>query len=104
MLTNFDEWLNVQTQAFLRISLQLKWDLFHQGFQCVSDNHEGTSAVIGNCSSDHDSSCRSSVSRPQVVWLQEFLSLPSDQHMDITGTKTESAFIKNKKELDSVLQ
>ncbi|GFV28305.1 uncharacterized protein TNCV_22301 [Trichonephila clavipes] len=38
--------------------------------------------------------CRSSVSGSQTVWLQAFLWPPSEQHMAITGTKTEPAFIK----------
>ncbi|GFY00751.1 uncharacterized protein TNCV_2141431 [Trichonephila clavipes] len=34
---------------------------------------ESASAAIGNCSSDHDSSCRSSVSRPQTHWTPGLL-------------------------------
>ncbi|GFY10467.1 uncharacterized protein TNCV_1463561 [Trichonephila clavipes] len=56
--------------------------------QCVRDNHESTPAIIGNCSSDHDSRCRFSVS-----WLQT-LSWPPDQHAAITGNNTEPAFIR----------
>ncbi|GFY32783.1 uncharacterized protein TNCV_4638891 [Trichonephila clavipes] len=40
---------------------------------------------------DHDSRCRSSVSRLQTVWLQALSWLPSDQH---TGTKAEPSFIR----------
>ena len=32
--------------------------------QCVWNNHESTSAVIGNCSPDNDSRSRSRMSRP----------------------------------------
>ncbi|GFX79420.1 hypothetical protein TNCV_1715701 [Trichonephila clavipes] len=32
----------------------------------------------------------------QIVWLQEFPWLPSDQHTVITGTKAEPAFIKKR--------
>ena len=63
--------------------------------QCVWNNYESASAVIGNCSLDHDPRCRSRLSRPQTVWLQAFSWPSSDQHTAITGTKTESAFIKN---------
>ncbi|GFY03020.1 uncharacterized protein TNCV_980251 [Trichonephila clavipes] len=55
----------------------------------VWDNHESVPSVIGNCSPDHDSRCRSSVSRPQTVWLQAFHWSPSDQHTAITGTNAE---------------
>ncbi|GFV67306.1 uncharacterized protein TNCV_3670611 [Trichonephila clavipes] len=58
------------------------------------DNHESYPAVIGNCFPRHDSRCRSSVSRPQTVWLQAFPCHLSDQHMTITGTKPEPAFRK----------
>ncbi|GFY22090.1 hypothetical protein TNCV_3297341 [Trichonephila clavipes] len=37
--------------------------------QCVWDNDESALANVGNCSSDQDSTCRSSVSRPMTVWL-----------------------------------
>ncbi|GBN32602.1 hypothetical protein AVEN_94565-1 [Araneus ventricosus] len=35
------------------------------------DNHESAPAVIGNCSPDHNSRCRSSVSRPQREILKK---------------------------------
>ncbi|GBM42758.1 hypothetical protein AVEN_81584-1 [Araneus ventricosus] len=38
--------------------------------QGAGDNHESAPAVIGNCSTDHNSRCRSSVSRPQTGWMQ----------------------------------
>ncbi|GFW14553.1 hypothetical protein TNCV_2358771 [Trichonephila clavipes] len=43
-------------------------------------------SYIGNCSPDHDSRRRSSVSTSQTVWLQEFLCPPSDQHTTISKT------------------
>ncbi|GBM83764.1 hypothetical protein AVEN_28478-1 [Araneus ventricosus] len=58
------------------------------------DNHESAPAVIGNCSLDHNSRCRSSVSRPQTDWLQELTWPPSNQNMAITGTKEEPTFIR----------
>ncbi|GFX84566.1 uncharacterized protein TNCV_723751 [Trichonephila clavipes] len=60
----------------------------------AKDNHESAPAVTGNCSSDHDSRCRSSVSWPQIIWLQSLPCPPSDQHTAITGTKTKPAFIR----------
>ncbi|GFS84825.1 uncharacterized protein TNCV_2957131 [Trichonephila clavipes] len=57
--------------------------------QCVWDNHESAPAVVGNCSPNHNSRYRSSVST-----LQAFPWPPSDLHMAITGTKTEHAFIR----------
>ncbi|GFY08332.1 uncharacterized protein TNCV_1357381 [Trichonephila clavipes] len=65
--------------------------------QCVWDNHESAPAAIGNRYPDHDSRRRSSVFRPQAVWLQEFPWPPSDQHMAITGTKVEPAFNRKHK-------
>ncbi|GBL84130.1 hypothetical protein AVEN_118547-1 [Araneus ventricosus] len=44
------------------------------------DNHESSPAVIGNCSPDHNSRCRSSVSRPQTGWLQALTWPRSNQH------------------------
>ncbi|GBM06670.1 hypothetical protein AVEN_190885-1 [Araneus ventricosus] len=61
--------------------------------QGVWDNHESAPAVIGNCSPDHNSCCRSSVSRPQTGWLQALIWPPPNQHTAITGTKAEPAFI-----------
>ncbi|GFX74244.1 uncharacterized protein TNCV_2912771 [Trichonephila clavipes] len=50
--------------------------------KCVWDNYENTSAVTVNCSPDHASRCRSSVSRTQTVWLQAFSFPPADQHIE----------------------
>ncbi|GBO23935.1 hypothetical protein AVEN_88224-1 [Araneus ventricosus] len=55
-------------------------------------NHESVPAVIGNCSADHNSRCRSSVSRPQTDWLQALTWPPSKKHTAITGTKAKPAF------------
>ncbi|GFY25583.1 hypothetical protein TNCV_2487031 [Trichonephila clavipes] len=54
---------------------------------------DGSSDLVGqgNCTIDQ---CRSSVSRSQTVRLQVFSWHPSDQHMVITGTKRETAFIR----------
>ncbi|GFU50512.1 uncharacterized protein TNCV_4883801 [Trichonephila clavipes] len=61
---------------------------------CVWDNHESTLAVIGNCSPEHDSMSRSSVSMLQVVLWQSIPWPPSDQQTAITGIKVEPAFIR----------
>ncbi|GFV99571.1 uncharacterized protein TNCV_5079351 [Trichonephila clavipes] len=61
---------------------------------CVWNNHENASAVIRNCSPDHDSRCRSTSSRPQTIRFQEFPWSPSDQHTVIPDTKVEPAFIR----------
>ncbi|GFU63921.1 hypothetical protein TNCV_3049741 [Trichonephila clavipes] len=37
---------------------------------CDWDNHENATAVVGNCSLDHDSRCKSSASSPPTVWVQ----------------------------------
>ncbi|GBM13952.1 hypothetical protein AVEN_152380-1 [Araneus ventricosus] len=58
------------------------------------DNHKSAPAVMGNCSPDHNSRRRSSVSRPQTGGLQELTWPPSKQHTAITGTKAEPAFIR----------
>ncbi|GFV09738.1 uncharacterized protein TNCV_2597931 [Trichonephila clavipes] len=62
--------------------------------QLVWDNYESAPAVLGNCSPDHDSGCRSSLSRLHTVWLRVFPWPPSDQHMAITGTKVGPAFFR----------
>ncbi|GFX27502.1 uncharacterized protein TNCV_4995571 [Trichonephila clavipes] len=67
---------------------------FRRSSQSLWDSHESTPAVRGNCSPDHDSRYRSSVSRQQTVWLQTFRWLPSDQHRAITGSKAKPAFIR----------
>ncbi|GBN55559.1 hypothetical protein AVEN_75079-1 [Araneus ventricosus] len=58
------------------------------------DNHESAPAVIGNCSLDHKSRCRSSASKPQTGWLQALTWPPSNQNTTITGTKAEPASIR----------
>ncbi|GFU92402.1 uncharacterized protein TNCV_824281 [Trichonephila clavipes] len=45
---------------------------------------------------ENDSKYRSRVSRPQKIWLQEFLWPPCDQHKTITGTKVEPTFIRKR--------
>ncbi|GBN80486.1 hypothetical protein AVEN_143961-1 [Araneus ventricosus] len=62
--------------------------------QGACDNHKSVPAVIGKCSPDHNSRCRSSVSRTQTCWLQALTWPPSNQHTAITGTKAEPAFIR----------
>ncbi|GFU07022.1 uncharacterized protein TNCV_3885861 [Trichonephila clavipes] len=62
--------------------------------QCAGDNHESAPVVIGNCSLDYDSRCRSSLSWPQTVWLQAFPWPPSYQHKAIPGTQVEPTFIR----------
>ncbi|GBL94678.1 hypothetical protein AVEN_83992-1 [Araneus ventricosus] len=57
-------------------------------------NHESAPDVIGNCSPDYNSRCRSSVSRKQTGWLQALTWPPSNQHTAITGTKAEPSFIR----------
>ena len=37
--------------------------------QCVWNNHESASAVIGNRSQEHDTMSMSRIFRPQTVWL-----------------------------------
>ncbi|GFU67426.1 uncharacterized protein TNCV_641261 [Trichonephila clavipes] len=64
--------------------------------QCVWDNKDSAPAVIENCSPDPDSTCRSSLSRPQTVWLLIFPLPPSDQHTTITGTYAEPAFLRKR--------
>ncbi|GBM06333.1 hypothetical protein AVEN_121376-1 [Araneus ventricosus] len=58
------------------------------------DNHESSPALMENCSPDHNSMCRSSVSRPQTGWLQALTWPPSNQHTAITGTKGKPASIR----------
>ncbi|GFX49853.1 uncharacterized protein TNCV_784161 [Trichonephila clavipes] len=72
--------------------IQLQTDLGIS--QCVWDNHASLPVVIGYCTPDHDSTCGSSVSRPQPTSMQAFLWHPYDQHTSITGTRTESSFIR----------
>ncbi|GBM21172.1 hypothetical protein AVEN_50904-1 [Araneus ventricosus] len=81
-----------------RLNHQTDLQICSQG---ARDNHESAPAVIGNCSPDHNSRCRSSVSRPQTGWLQALIWPPSNQHTTITGTKAEPAFIRkhNRSEL-----
>ncbi|GBM58974.1 hypothetical protein AVEN_230087-1 [Araneus ventricosus] len=57
------------------------------------DNHESAPVVILNCSPDHNSRRRSSVSRPQTDWLHALTWPPSNQYTAITGTQAEPAFI-----------
>ncbi|GBL77817.1 hypothetical protein AVEN_153014-1 [Araneus ventricosus] len=58
------------------------------------DNHESASAVIENCSPDHNSRCKSNVSRPQTYLLQALNWAPSNLQTAITDTKAEPAFIR----------
>ncbi|GFX74357.1 transposable element Tcb2 transposase [Trichonephila clavipes] len=69
-------------------------DVWRSASQCHWDNHESAPGVIRNCSVDHDSRYRSSVSRLQTVLLQAFPWPPSDQHTAHTGTKAEPAFLR----------
>ncbi|GBL98108.1 hypothetical protein AVEN_84604-1 [Araneus ventricosus] len=55
---------------------------------------ESAHAVKGNCSPDHNSRYRSSVSRLQTGWLQVLTWPLSNQHTAITGTKAEPAYIR----------
>ncbi|GBM29937.1 hypothetical protein AVEN_111241-1 [Araneus ventricosus] len=81
-----------------RLNHQTDLQICSQG---ARDNQESAPAVIGNCSPDHNSRCRSSVFRPQTGWLQTLTWPASSQHTTITGTKAESAFIRkhNRSEL-----
>ncbi|GBM77763.1 hypothetical protein AVEN_231572-1 [Araneus ventricosus] len=88
---NAVEWqhnrLNHQTD--IRICSQGAWD-----------NHESVPAVIGNCSPDHNSRCKSSVPRPQTGWLQSLSWPPSNQHTVMTATYAGPTFIiKHKRSL-----
>ncbi|GBN31909.1 hypothetical protein AVEN_236559-1 [Araneus ventricosus] len=74
-----------------RLNHQTDVQIFSQG---ALDNHESAPAVIGNCSPDHNSRCRSSVFRPQTGWLQVLTWPPFNQRTAITGTKEEPAFIR----------
>ncbi|GBM75266.1 hypothetical protein AVEN_214587-1 [Araneus ventricosus] len=65
------------------------------------DNHESAPAVIGNCSPDHNSRCRSSVSSRRQVGCRRS---PVNQHTAITGNKAEPALSENTKDIQSVLQ
>ncbi|GBN17937.1 hypothetical protein AVEN_232705-1 [Araneus ventricosus] len=65
--------------------------------QSAWDNHESAPAYIGNCSPDHNSRCRFSVSMPQTGWLQALTWHPSNQHAASTGTKAEPTFIRKHK-------
>ncbi|GBN49768.1 hypothetical protein AVEN_36004-1 [Araneus ventricosus] len=58
------------------------------------DNHESVPAIIGNCSPDHNSRCRSSVSRQQTGWLKALTWPPTNQHKAITGAKVQPASIR----------
>ncbi|GFY03884.1 uncharacterized protein TNCV_1196641 [Trichonephila clavipes] len=87
---NMETHLVTLQAKYYKLNYQTDREIFSQ---CFWDNYKSAPAVIGNCSTDHDSRCRSSVSRPQTVWLRVFPCPPSDQHMVITGPKTKPAFI-----------
>ncbi|GFX01057.1 hypothetical protein TNCV_4580231 [Trichonephila clavipes] len=72
--------------------------------QCLLDNHESAASVIGNFSTDHNSRCRSSVSWPQTVRLQEFIGSPCHQHTPVPGIKAELLSSENTTGLYSILQ
>ncbi|GBM04276.1 hypothetical protein AVEN_41080-1 [Araneus ventricosus] len=76
-----------------RLNYQTDVQICSQG---ACENHESATAVIGNCSPDHNARCRSSVSRPHTGWLQALTWPPSNQHTSITGTKAEPAFIRKR--------
>ncbi|GBL72619.1 hypothetical protein AVEN_127879-1 [Araneus ventricosus] len=70
------------------------------------DNDESALAVIGNCSTDHNSWRKSSVSTPQTAWFQALTWPPFIEYTAITGTQTERAAIGTAaiKDLHSALQ
>ncbi|GFX15838.1 uncharacterized protein TNCV_1061601 [Trichonephila clavipes] len=62
--------------------------------QCVSNNREMAPASLRKCSPVQDAKCRSRMYRPQTVCLQEFSRPIFDQHIAITVTMAEPAFIR----------
>ncbi|GFW81253.1 uncharacterized protein TNCV_376011 [Trichonephila clavipes] len=74
--------------------------------QCYKLNYQTAISVFGintrvlllsyikNCSPDHNSSGKFSVSKPQAVCLLAFSRPPSDQHTAINATKAEHDFLR----------